>query len=246
MTAPSVQAPSWHPHGSHPVPVVPQPRRRRRWVLGLVGLLVLALLATAGWLVGFSSVFTTRHVKVTGMRALRADEVRAAAAVPTGRPLVRQRLGPVADRVAALRVVRSVEVSRRWPDTVLIDVRERTPKLAIAQPGGFVLVDDQGQAYLSVATAPTRVPIAEVDPGNAALLSRVAVVAQALPQDLQRHVRSIRARTPDGISLRLRDGDEVFWGTADQSELKCRVLRALLPRPATRYDVSAPLSPALR
>jgi hypothetical protein len=38
----------------------------------------------------------------------------------------------------------------------------------------------------------------------------------------------------------------VFWGSADDSELKVAVLTALLKRPARSYDVSAPHSPALR
>lgn len=246
MTASGVTAAMVSRHGSHPAPSALQPRRRRRRLGGLVGLLVLALLAGTGWLVGFSSLFAVRKVDVTGVATLSANQVRTAAAVRMGRPLVRQQLDAVAQRVAELRVVRSVVVRRRWPDTVHIDVHERTARLAIAQPGGFVLVDDQGQAYLSVATAPTGVPIAKVDPANATLLSRVAVVAQALTGDLRRRVRSITALTPDSITLELADGDEVLWGSAAESELKSQVLHALLKRPAARYDISAPHSPALR
>lgn len=246
MTASSVGGATMVSHGSHRAAPALQPRRRRRWLGGLVALLLLALLGAAGWLVGFSKVFAVRHVEVTGVTTLSSDQVRTTAAVPMGVPLVRQHLDAVAQRVAGLRVVRSVVVSRRWPDTVHVAVTERTARLAVAQPGGFVLVDDQGQAYLSVTSAPAAVAIAEVDPANAALLTRVAAVAQALPVDLRRRVRAITALTPDSITLKLTDGDVVLWGSAEESELKSQVLRALLKRPATRYDVSAPHSPALR
>lgn len=232
-------------HGSHAAPRALQPRRRRRWLGGLVGVLVLALLA-AGWLVGFSSVFAVRRVDVTGVTTLNADHVRAAAGVQLGRPLVRQHLDAVAQRVAGLRVVRSVVVTRSWPGTVHIEVTERTARVAIAQAGGFVLVDDLGQAYLSVTSAPPGVPLAQMDPTNVGLLTGVAAVARTLPVDIRRQVRSITASTPDSITLKLADGDVVLWGSAEESELKSQVLQALVKQPAAGYDVSAPHSPALR
>ena len=49
--------------------------------------------------------------------------------------------------------------------------------------------------------------------------------------------------TVDQISLVLRDGRTVEWGSAEQSELKAEVLVPLLKRPAQRYDVSVPGQP---
>ena len=49
----------------------------------------------------------------------------------------------------------------------------------------------------------------------------------------------------DQITLRLRDGREVLWGSADQSAEKAEVLAGLLAaRPkASGYDVSVPGMP---
>ena len=48
----------------------------------------------------------------------------------------------------------------------------------------------------------------------------------------------------DRISLVLRDGRVVVWGSAEQSEDKAAVLAALLrARDAQRYDVSVPGQP---
>jgi len=232
-------------HGSHAAPPS-VPARRRHWLAALVVGLLVTLLGTLGWLVGYSSVLATRSVHVSGLRTLTPDAVRSAAAVPLGRPLLRQDLDAIAHRVAQLRPVRSVEVSRSWPRTVKVDIQERTARLAIRQPTGFVLVDDQGQAFLSRPAMPPGVLLADVDPGNVALLVKVGVVAGALPPGLLRQVRSIAASTPDGISLRLTDGDAVFWGNAGDSGLKSQVLLALLKRSASHYDVSAPHNPSMR
>ena len=212
----------------------------------LVVLLVLALLATGGWLVGFSSVLAARTVRVTGSRTLSADEVRTAARVPLGVPLARQDVDAIANRVHALRVVDSVTVSRTWPTTVSIAVTERTPVLAVRQPDGFVLIDATGTWYLTVPTVPAGVLLADVDPANAPMLADLAVVASALPNGLKGKVYKFTALSRDGIKLVLKDGDVASWGDSSESKLKAEVLTGLLKRKATAYDVSAPHNPALR
>ncbi len=212
----------------------------------MAAVLVVAVLVTAGWLVAFSSVLATREVTVTGNRILSSEDVRAAAQIPLGRPLARQDTDAIEARVAALRPVRSVQVTRSWPRTLVVTVHERAPVLAVAEPNGFVLVDAVGSAYLSVPTVPTGVVQAAVDPSNVPLLTDVGVTARALSPELAKKVRIIEASSSDGITLRLRDGDRVIWGSADDSALKAQVVGALLDRAASTYDVSAPHSPSLR
>ena len=213
-------------------------------VITLLALLV--LLVVAGWVVAFSSVFAVRQVEVAGVRTLNSNEVQAAARIPLGTPLARQDLDAIADRIATLPPVRSVQVRRSWPRTVTVQVEERTAVLAVREPNGFTLVDDQGAAYLQVAEVPRHVAVAGVDPTNRRLLAEVGVVAAALPDTLRSKVSSIDAYTADGIRLRLRDGDLAFWGSSAESPLKAQVLAALLKRSATQYDVSSPHNPALR
>ncbi len=49
--------------------------------------------------------------------------------------------------------------------------------------------------------------------------------------------------TVDQITLVLRDGRQVLWGSAEESDAKARVLVALLKEPAASYDVSVPGQP---
>ena len=231
------------PHGSHPVTVRP---RRRRWLRLLLALVVLALAVTAGWLVGFSSVLAAHRVQVTGTDVLTQDQVRSVAQVPLGTPLARQDVDAVRARVAALPLVSTVTVTRKWPTTVLVAVRERTPVLAVRQPAGLLLVDRSGVGYQTVAAVPEGVPVADVDPMNGPLLSEVGVVAAALPAKLKSRVARLEAVSPDAIRLVLTDSDVVFWGSSSESPLKAEVLLALLKQKGSSYDVSAPHSPSFR
>lgn len=222
--------------------------RRRRTVLalGLVGLVVV-LAAVAGWLVYFSSVFAVKQVAVSGTRELSPAQIRDAAQVPVGQPLVRQDLTVFAQRTAQVPEVSQVQVTRDWPGTVAIVVVERQPLLAVQQPQGYAIVDERGVAYTVRGSIPKGVVAADVNPDDAALLTEVGVVASALPADLKAKVTKIAAINRDDITLQLESGLTVGWGSADQSPLKAEVTAALLKRkPQTRIDVSSPHSPAVR
>ena len=79
--------------------------------------------------------------------------------------------------------------------------------------------------------------------GTDALKEAAAVVA-ALPDDLAARVDHVAVETIDQITLVLRDGREVLWGSAEESELKAEVLETFLAKVQARvYDVSVPESP---
>jgi cell division protein FtsQ len=70
----------------------------------------------------------------------------------------------------------------------------------------------------------------------------MAVLA-SLPRNLSRRVVAASATSRDDVDLTFRSGDVVRWGSAERSEFKSEVLRALLRRKADLYDVSAPELP---
>lgn len=226
---------------------LPAGHRWRRLRIGVSIAVVLALLATGGWLVLFSSVLGAKRVRVSGVHDLTTDQVQAAAQVSMGRPLARQDLRKVAQRVAQLPQVDQARVSRDWPDTVAITVVERRPVLAVAQPGGFVLVDQHGVAYVSRTSIPPGVQQVDVNPENAQLLREVATVAQALPPALASKVSRIASTSSDDITVRLSSGVVVTWGSSADSTLKAQVTQALLAqKPHATVDVSSPHNPAYR
>ena len=222
-------------------------RRRRRLMLRIIiPLLVLLLVAAGIWAVGFSSLLAVRTVGVSGAKLVGTDEVRQTAAVPVGAPLARLDLDAIHDRVAGIRQIESVSVERSWPHSVRIKIVERTPVYFVPRDGGYLLVDRYGVGYQTTNSAPSKLPKAEVDADKQQLLKPLAVVAEALPAKLAHKVDRIKASTRDSIQLELTNGDTVFWGSEEQSELKARVIVALLKQKGTHYDVSAPGNPAVR
>ena len=220
--------------------------RRSRTVAALVVVLLVLLAAVGGWLVGFSSVLTAEQVVVQGQRELTDQQVQEAAAVPSGMPLARVDLDAVAGRVAALPQVASARATRDWPHTVVVTVTERQPVLAVQQPEGYAVIDDRGVAYETRPTIPAGVLQADADPTATRLLTDLAVVTRALPEDLRPEVDRIGALSAADIVLTLDGGATVRWGDASESPLKGQVVAALLTDRTRAIDVSAPHNPATR
>jgi cell division protein FtsQ len=222
-------------------------RSRRRKVLAFTSsALVLALLAASVWSVYFSTALVTKRVSVSGTHDLTPMQISFAAQVPLGGPLARQDLEAIAERTTTLPPVESVAVTRDWPSTIRITVVERRPVLAVRQPDGYVVIDKSGVAYQTKHVMPPEVLLAEVSPGDAPLLSEVAIVAIALPKKLRGMVDRITAGNRDSIVLVLESGRTVTWGSSSDSELKAQVARALLKKkPKSSIDVSSPHNPAV-
>lgn len=222
----------------------------RRWLAwrGLVVLLlVLALLAGAAWLVFFSSVLVVKGVEVTGLHLLRAGQVRRVADVPMGEPLATVPLGRIQARVARLAPVKSVDVSRAWPNGIRIAVQERRA-VAVVERGGAVRgVDDAGVLFRSYPSVPGNLPLVRLAAGASRdALTEAAKVVAALPRSLAAKVDHVSVKTVDSISLVLRNGRTVFWGSAAESGAKAAVIRVLLRQQASVYDVSVPGQPTIR
>lgn len=226
-------------------------RSARPWAVAAGAGLVVAVLTG---LVLATPLLGVREVRVTGTEILSAAEVRAAAAVPDRTPLLRVRAGEVTERVAALAPVATVEVSRDWPGTLVIEVVERTPVAAVPGSGGFSLVDGSGVVFHTVSESPLDLPLVVVaDPGPADPATRAALtVLSALTPQLRADLETLTVAGPASIELSLFSGRSVWWGDETDSAEKARVATALLADDAlsdperTVIDVSSPEVVAVR
>jgi cell division protein FtsQ len=230
-----------------PRPGVPRrPRGARRWpYTAVLALAVLGIVAAGAWALYGSRLLAVRSVVITGTHLVPKSEVLAAAGIRPGMPLIRVNTGEIAARVEMIPQVQSAQVSRSWPDRVVITVRERTAALAIAAPaGGFDLVDPDGVMVRWAARRPPGLPLYLAGSGVASLrgdpdVSAAAAVLAELPARLRRSVATITAASPDQVTLRLDGGITVLWGGADGASAKARELAVLMRTHARYYDVSA-------
>jgi cell division protein FtsQ len=221
------------------------PRRARDpWKVAFFAVMIVAILAAAAWALLGSSLLTVRSVRVSGTRLVPEAAVLRAAAIRPRIPLIRIDTAQVARQVEQLTEVQSAQVSRDWPNTVVISVRERTPALAIAQQGSFELVDEFGVVVRSTASRPWRVPLLQSPPAGSlrgsAQVRAAVVVLDELPAPLRGRVTAVNVPAADQVTLDLRGGVTVVWGGTDKPGAKAAELTILMRTHASYYDVSDP------
>ncbi len=138
------------------------------------------------YVVGFTGVLGVRQVTVTGVRALSADQVRAAAGVPDGQPLARVDTGAVADHVRALPGVERVAVARSWPGTLRITITERHGVAVVkrAGPAGWSTRTGSSSSGWPPGPKLPLLDLTDVGPNDAATATAALAAVTALPPRL--------------------------------------------------------------
>ncbi len=228
----------------------------RRWLAWrpiLVAVLVVGAVGFAGYGLYFSPWLRVQGAEVSGTSQLSEAEVLAAANLPIDDPLVRIDLRDIEASIEGkLTAVKSVDASRQWPHDIRIEIEEWRPLAVVVEGPSFTFLAEGGDTF-TFQQMPKRPPAAlpQVRVGSRAdrlALAEAAAVVASLDDAVTRRVDHIEVETADQILLELRDGREVVWGSAEQSDEKAEVLLKLLDaRPqAQSYDVSVPSLPTTR
>jgi cell division protein FtsQ len=221
--------------------------------VALCALAAAGLVAAAAWVLFGSPLLVVRSVTVSGTHLVSRSEVVAASGVQPGTPLIRVNTTRAAARIGAIPQVRSVQVTRSWPNRLVIVVRERTPELALPAYGGagYDLADADGVVLQRVTRRPADLPLYPTVAQEGALrgnpdLAAAAAVLTELPAQVRRSVISVTAPQPDQVTLRLAGGITVLWGGTGRAGVKARELTVLMRQHLRYYDVSAPGSVTAR
>jgi cell division protein FtsQ len=256
-SAPAGPAPTAEPGGSVPGGSVPggsvpggRRRPRSRWRAAFFVLAGLTIVAGTCWALFGNRMLVVRSVTVTGTHLLSPAQVTAAADVPLGTPLLRVDVGAVTRSVEAIPQVASASVTRDWPDRLVIAVTERVPVMGVRMAGGgYDLVDQTGVIVRWTPALPAELPLLKTSLPGAALRGSAEVTTAAdvlaeLSPWLAGQVTAVRAAPvtegTEQVTLDLRDGKTVQWGSPGGAAEKNRELAILLPGSAHLVDVSTP------
>jgi len=238
--------------------------RARKLLYTASALAIIAVLYVV--LVFFSPLLATQKITVRGASLLETTQVEQKLEPLRGVPLTRIDEKKVRELIGQDNVIRSVQVESRPPHELVVTLKERTAVAVVKQGDTYHTVDSDGVSLLESATQPdTSVPLVRFsgdDPQTSAEFHTISTALSAMPSELLAQVKEASATSTSSITLTLRDNTTVQWGTAEESELKAKVL--LSPRQAiakraqeessseaqtqkvTVYDVSAPRVPVTR
>jgi len=126
------------------------PRIRATQIYALV-LMVLCLLTVIS--LGSSTVFAARRLEVYGARFTGEEAVRQIVGIDGSPNLFRLRTDRIAEALAALPAVESAQVDVRLPDTIVVTLVEREPRMIWVIGDRHYVVDDSGLLFGQVDSA---------------------------------------------------------------------------------------------
>lgn len=232
----------------------------RPWVRTALVVMLLASLALMLWVYMYTGVLNVKEVEVRGNHRLNAGYLRALSGITSQTHLLRMDVGAVERAVLSEPYVAEVRVGRRFPCTVILQVREKEPLGMILQNGKYHLVDDEGmvvesrdapeEGLVEIRCRETRplYPGVILEDAN---FPEYAAILREMPQGLREMTVAAGFQESEGFFLEAAETRVVIGGIEEVSrklEIACLALRELAPRygKLAYVDVTYPDHPAIK
>ena len=203
---------------------------------------VVAVIAGATYVLGYSSFFTVSSVEVVGStKAINTGIIK-------GQKLARVEPRAVATRLEKLNWIESVDISRNWINgKVIVELNQRTPIATFKNQ----VIDSTGTSFVPQGARPEG--LIEIQAGSTEDATKAVNFFTQLPEELKSSLTVVKVRVSGAFVLITENNGkklEIRWGTDSENELKLKVYKALIALPENaeikRVDVSAPHAPIVK
>ena len=203
---------------------------------------VVAAIAGATYVLGYSSFFTVSSVEVVGStKAINTGIIK-------GQKLARVEPRAVATRLEKLNWIESVDISRNWINgKVVVELKQRTPIATYKNQ----VIDSTGTSFVPQGARPEG--LIEIQAGSTEDATKAVNFFTQLPEELKSALTVVKVRVSGAFVLITENKGkklEIRWGTDSENELKLKVYKALIALPENaeikRVDVSAPHAPIVK
>ena len=203
---------------------------------------VVAAIAGATYVLGYSSFFTVSSVEVVGStKAINTGIIK-------GQKLARVEPRAVATRLEKLNWIESVDISRNWINgKVVVELNQRTPIATFKNQ----VIDSTGTSFVPQGARPEG--LIEIQAGSTEDATKAVNFFTQLPEELKSALTVVKVRVSGAFVLITENNGkklEIRWGTDSENELKLKVYKALIALPENaeikRVDVSAPHAPIVK
>jgi len=217
--------------------------------VALIGAASLVALVVGGFAAVHSPLVKTHSIRVSGTSHLSSERVLKLAGLAQGTNVFFLDIASVERRLETNPWIARAIVRRSLPRTVTISVQERVPVAAIGDAGVFDQVASDGTILAKSKDRPALPLIVASGPPDVA---GAAAVAGAMQPALRSQVDTVNVDPGGEVSVTLRSGLVVTFGSASDPAAKDRSLASLLHWSAQKgvrfesADVSVPSAPTAK
>jgi cell division protein FtsQ len=196
-----------------------------------------------------SSIVETHDVKVSGLSEMTVERVLKIGGLGGTVNVFFLDAGAIERRLESDPWVANATVQRRLPHTVTISIHERVPVAAVGNGSGFDAVAADGTVLRS---GPSQRGLPLIQAASTSDRVAAAAVAGAMPVALRALTREIDVNPGREVSVQLRSGVIVTYGSPDDPTAKAQAFAAVLRWAGDQgvevdtIDVSVPTAPTAR
>lgn len=118
---------------------------KRKKVFKIIKWTSLILIISAAWIAFFSSeLFDIKNVEVTGNQKITTEEIIQDSKIEQGQNIFKYFKSNVIKNVQNNPYIESVKIKKKYPNTISIDVQERTLKYSLKYKDGYAYINSQG------------------------------------------------------------------------------------------------------
>lgn len=235
----------------------------RKFIMRIVIVVAAVLFVIFGSIFVYrSDLFHVNNVQINGVSHLTSQEITEIAAVPADSTLLRLDAAGIKQRLEDNAWVQSATIHRSLPDTIVIDVTERTPGAVVRINDKQTWVISTDCSWLSAATEDDwnndmRIidvsnsiaqPVSGSECTDGGIKNALAII-DGISDDLKSQIQSISAESSIKTSLNLKNGITVAFGDSSNIQLKEAAINELLSQYAGKIsyiNVRVPSSPTYR
>ncbi|MFE6733225.1 FtsQ-type POTRA domain-containing protein [Microbacterium sp. NPDC057650] len=223
-------------------------RSRRRRTIWIASISLVALVVVGTFVAAYSPLFAVEDISVEGARTLDPQAVEQALSGEIGKPLALVDDSAVKSALMAFPLIETYALEVHPPHGLTVRIVERTPIGVLRSGAGYTLVDAAGVALATTDTRPEGQPLLAITGGaGTPAFESAGLVVRSLPAEVRAVLTDVRAATPDSVTLILKGGKTILWGSAEDSSAKSVILSKLMAKnPKSRtFDVSSPTVPVV-
>lgn len=128
-------------------------RKRRIFIRSLLLLLLLA--AVCGILLFLTPWFNIVQISVEGNSQVQTDAITAQSEIYSGANIFKVSTSYAREKISQMPYIKSVEVRRKLPNKIIIEIQESHAAACMANAGGYVIIDEDGKVLEIVQEAPS-------------------------------------------------------------------------------------------
>lgn len=232
-------------------------RRKQRMAILRIGaaaavvLVILVILFQSG-------LFKVTKIEITGNKILADGQILKAASPPKHTNYFTFPYKETEKKVSTLPWVSNTSVYRKFPGTIVIEVKERKPLAYIDNNGLIYIVDSKGYVITAEPFKKYKLPVISglkikkivvgQKIGNEAFGAASKVLA-SLPKKIRNEIYSVTMPDSDQISFVVK-GIEVVYGSAEDSSIKNSVINKFMNSKdsgkLSTIDIRIPTRPVVR